>query len=52
VSAINKGQMIGLEEFIIFKPRGKTQPFAITVSTWQLNSFDCYDFSKCKLFLS
>jgi len=43
--------MIGLEEFIIFSLEEKDR-LAITVSTWQLNSFDCYDFSNCKLFFT
>jgi len=43
--------MIGLREFIIFSLEEKDR-LAITVSTWQLISFDCYDFSKCKLFVT
>jgi len=35
VSEIDKGQMIGLEEFIIFSLEEKDR-LAITVSTWQL----------------
>jgi len=34
---MNKGQLIGLEEFIIFSLEEKDR-LAITVSTWQLNS--------------
>jgi len=43
--------MIGLEEFIIFSLEEKDR-LAINSFYLAAQQFDCYDFSKCKLFLT